>query len=117
MTVEDIARVCHAANLEYCRAIDDQPQKAWEETSEHVRHSAVDGIRFVLENPGIGIGDLHANWLSFKYSDGWTYGPVRDAKAKTHPCVLPFAELPREQQAKDHLFLAIVRALAPFITA
>lgn len=28
-----------------------------------------------------------------------------------HPCMVPFAELPKEQQAKDFLFRAVVHAL------
>lgn len=45
-------------------------------------------------------------------ADGWEYGPVKDPEAKEHPCLVPFSDLPREQQAKDFLFRAVVRALA-----
>ena len=45
--------------------------------------------------------------------DGWTYGEVKDPARKTHPTLLPFGGLPAEQQLKDRLFIAIVRALAP----
>lgn len=41
--------------------------------------------------------------------------PVKDTKAKTHPCLRPFNELPPHQQAKDHLFRGIVHSLRPFI--
>lgn len=33
---------------------------------------------------------------------------------KTHPCLVEYENLPPEQRAKDHLFKAIVDALAPF---
>jgi hypothetical protein len=45
-------------------------------------------------------------------ADGWTYGPVKDAAARTHPLLVPFAQMPAEAQAKDRLFIAVVRALA-----
>ena len=37
---------------------------------------------------------------------------VNGEDAKTHPCMMPFNELPREQQMKDRLFIGIVRALS-----
>ena len=37
---------------------------------------------------------------------------LRCIVAKTHPCMVPFDQLPEWQQKKDKLFLAIVRALA-----
>jgi hypothetical protein len=36
---------------------------------------------------------------------------VKDAELKTHPCLVPFEELPKFQQQKDRLFRAIVKAL------
>jgi hypothetical protein len=52
----------------------------------------------------------HESWWAEKQRTGWTYGPVKDAEKKTHPCCVPYAELPREQQRKDALFFAIVKA-------
>jgi hypothetical protein len=38
---------------------------------------------------------------------------VQDQAAKTHPCLVSFADLPEEQRRKDALLVAIVQALAP----
>jgi len=46
-----------------------------------------------------------------KVSDGWIYGSEKDADLKMHPCIVPFEDLPAEQQAKDVLFRAVVKAL------
>ena len=46
-----------------------------------------------------------------KVKDGWVYGEVKDTIAKTHPCLVPFEQLPEFQQKKDKLFRAIVNAL------
>ncbi len=46
-------------------------------------------------------------------ADGWVHGEVKDPERKTHPALLPFAELPAERQLQDRLFIAIIRALAP----
>jgi hypothetical protein len=39
----------------------------------------------------------------------------RDPEKKTHPCMLPYAELPESQKKKDDLFLTTVRAMAKAI--
>ena len=46
-----------------------------------------------------------------KLDDGWKYGPVKDAEKKEHPCLVPFEQLPKEQQAKDYLFRGAVHAM------
>lgn len=46
-----------------------------------------------------------------KVDAGWVYGKVKDAEAKTHPCIVKFEDLPEFQQKKDALFCAIVDAL------
>ena len=38
--------------------------------------------------------------------------PVKDVASKTHPCMLPYAEIPESQRKKDGLYLAVVRAMA-----
>lgn len=112
MPVEQIARVCHEVNRAYCEAIGDQTQKSWEEAEEWQRVSAVDGVRFKLENPGVTPEQQHNNWSRVKIEAGWIYGPVKDPSRKEHPCLVPYNQLPREQQVKDHLFGAVVKALA-----
>lgn len=59
---------------------------------------------------GNGPGDSHRAWLAEKERTGWCYGPIKDEQAKTHPCMVAFADLPAEQQLKDVLFVDAVRA-------
>jgi len=35
----------------------------------------------------------------------------KNGNEKEHPCIVPFSELPKEQQAKDYLARAVVHAL------
>jgi hypothetical protein len=44
-------------------------------------------------------------------NEGWVYGETKDPVAKTHPCLVAYNDLPIEQQVKDHLFRAVVKAL------
>ena len=109
---EAIARVAHEANRAWCKANGDMSQLPWEAASEWQRNSALSGVRFHLDNTEAGDSASHDEWMRHKLLDGWSYGEVKDAEAKTHPCLVPFDQLPPDQQAKDRLFRAVVHALA-----
>jgi hypothetical protein len=106
-----IARVCHQANKAHCENHGDKSQVDWEEAPEWQRNSALMGVRFAMNNPEAPASAQHDAWSKAKVADGWTYGPTKDSEAKTHPCLVPFDQLPPEQQAKDRLFRAVVAAL------
>ena len=115
MDPRDIARVCHEANRAYCDALGDpsQPgQPAWDEAPDWQVDSAIKGVEFQLANPGASASASHDSWLAQKEREGWKYGRVKNPEKKEHPCMVPYDQLPPEQQAKDRLFVAIVRALA-----
>lgn len=112
-TATDIARVCHEANRAYCAAIGDHTQLPWDEAPDWQKESAIAGVTAILENPDTTPEQSHEGWLRHKAADGWTFGPVKDATLKTHPCFVAYADLPVEQRAKDALFGAVVRALMP----
>jgi hypothetical protein len=112
LTVTDIARICHEANRAYCEATGDHSQKSWDEAEAWQRESAVQGVVYALANPQAGPSDQHYAWMRDKVAAGWSYGPEKDAEARTHPCLVPYQELPVEQRRKDALFLGIVRALS-----
>ena len=109
MDLIQIARICHAANAEYCRTIGDFSQTNWDNAAPWQRESAVKGVEFALAG-GRSPADQHASWLAEKREQGWRWGPVKDAEIKTHPCMVEYGELPPEQRQKDHIFLAIVEA-------
>lgn len=111
MNADHIARVCHEANRAYCQALGDESQLPWEDAPEWQRSSAIHGVNFNLENPDAPASASHDSWLKQKTEEGWTYGEAKDPVAKTHPCCVPYEELPRDQQKKDALFKAIVASL------
>lgn len=43
----------------------------------------------------------HDRWMEEKRQNGWVYAPVRDNDAKKHPCLVPYDELPLDEQEKD----------------
>jgi hypothetical protein len=108
--LKSIARVCHDANRAWQIATGDPaPSPPWDDAPQWQRDSAVDGVRQALA--GASPEELHEAWCDFKRADGWTHGAAKDAGAKTHPCLVAYADLPEEQRRKDALFGAIVSAL------
>lgn len=116
MKIIELAAVCHAANKVFCDYIGDNSQPPWEDAPDWQKKSAVTGVRFAVLNPDVTPEKMHESWFAEKVADGWKYGPVKDEKAKTHPCMLPYEKLPPEQQAKDNLFKSICLALRPLLT-
>jgi len=109
ITMMMIAKICHQANKAYCEIIGDSSQPDWEDAPDWQRESALDGVRFHLGSnttPEMS----HENWMKLKEADGWAWGPEKDPEKKAHPCMVPFCELPVEQQMKDKLFHSIVQA-------
>jgi hypothetical protein len=113
LPVNDIAQVCHEANraLQAVQADPGNPVSLpWDEIGHEMRVSATTGV--VTAMSGATPEQLHQSWCDFKIANGWFYGPVKDEVMKTHPCLVPYEDLPPGQQIKDHLFSAIVKALS-----
>ncbi len=106
-----LARAAHEINRAYCAALGDTSQPTWEEAPEWQQASALAGVDMHLANPDATPEASHESWLAQKTADGWRYGDVKDVEAKTHPCFLPYAELPDSQKVKDYLFRAVVHTL------
>jgi hypothetical protein len=69
----------------------------------------INGVALALT--GATPEQLHESWLAQKASEGWVYGERKDSVNKTHPCLVPYGQLPADQQRKDALFQAVVQAL------
>lgn len=104
-----IAKRCHEVNRAYSMAIGDDVQLSWEQAPQWQRDSAINGVKFHIENPDATPEQSHNQWMVEKKRDGWVYGPIKDEVNKTHPCMKPYGELPLEQRVKDTLFLTIVK--------
>ena len=107
-----IAEICHEANRALCQRLGDRSQSMWDTAPQWQRDSAINRVEWCRNNPDAPHSANHDNWMKEKVEKGWSYGPEKDETAKTHPCLVPFENLPPEQQAKDRLFGAIVGALS-----
>ncbi len=112
-SIELIARLAHEVNRAFCQLMGDDSQPTWNDSPEWQRDSAINGVRFHLEclRRGVepGPAESHELWLKQKRSEGWVWGPVKDAEKKQHPCIVPYEDLPADQRLKDYLFAAVVK--------
>lgn len=105
------ARAAHEANRAYCQYLGDDSQPPWKDAPDWQRESCIQGVRAIAADPDTTPAQQHYEWMRTKLVEGWTYGDTKDVEAKTHPCMKPYDELPPEQQFKDKLFDAVVRAV------
>ena len=51
--------------------------------------------------------ELHGSWMQSYYDMGWVYGTEYSRENKTHPDLVPYAELEQREQDKDAVFVAL----------
>ncbi len=104
--IEEIAKVVH----ESIRGASNDAALSWDDSSDEIRQSAIDGVQAVVNDPTITPAKSHENWMKFKASQGWTYGETKDEEVKTHPCMVPYEDLPQDERYKDELFVDTVKS-------
>lgn len=45
--------------------------------------------------------NVHDVWAETRIKQGWKYGERRNDELKTHPCLVPYEELPEEEKEYD----------------
>ena len=45
--------------------------------------------------------NVHEVWSETRIQQGWTYGELRNDELKTHPCLVPYEELPESEKEYD----------------
>lgn len=113
----EIAEIAHEQNRVYCVSIGDDSQTYWDAAEDWQKDSALNGVDAIADGSIRTPQQSHENWLKEKEDDGWEWGEEKDTELKTHPCFVPFSDLPKEQQFKDILFFHIVRTLLKISSA
>ncbi|KKK49537.1 hypothetical protein LCGC14_3134050 [marine sediment metagenome] len=111
IAIENIARVTHETNRAYCLTLGDSSQDPWDNAPDWQRESAIEGVFAIVDGDVTKPEESHESWMAQKVKDGWIYGVQKNPATKTHPCMVPYDELPPEQKVKDSLFFAVVNAL------
>ncbi len=45
--------------------------------------------------------NVHEVWAETRIKQGWRYGDQRDDELKTHPCLVPYEQLPESEREYD----------------
>ena len=45
--------------------------------------------------------NVHEVWAETRVKQGWTYGEQRNDELKTHPCLIPYEDLPEAEKEYD----------------
>lgn len=107
--IQMAAEACHRANKRFCEHLGDRSQPSWDNAPDWQRQSAINGVIYHLTHPDAKPSDSHESWLKEKTEQGWVYGHIKDPEAKTHPCCVPYDQLPAAQRFKDELFIAVLK--------
>lgn len=51
--------------------------------------------------------ELHGSWMRAYFAMGWVYGETYDHEKKTHPNLVPYAELGQLERDRDAVFVAL----------
>ena len=51
--------------------------------------------------------ELHGSWMQAYFAMGWIYGETYDRDTKSHPDLVPYAQLGQLERDKDAVFVAL----------
>jgi hypothetical protein len=76
----------------------------------------IDTSAVEVEGHLVALTELLANhahdlWALQRLSEGWTWGPTRCDTARTHPCLVPYEDLPESEKEYDRNTLGTIRAV------
>jgi hypothetical protein len=116
--IEAAAKAAHEANRHYCDNIGDSSQVPWDQAPEWQKASAIQGVIYAIDHHFPNGKAMHENWMEGKLAQGWVYGEKKNGDLAvgplTHPCLVPYEQLPLDQQVKDDLFReTIINVLMP----
>lgn len=59
--------------------------------------------------------ELHGSWMQAYFAMGWSYGETYDRDSKTHPDLVPYAQLGQLERDKDAVFVALCEIARQFV--
>jgi peptidoglycan/xylan/chitin deacetylase (PgdA/CDA1 family) len=107
-----IAPVMHEAVRAWQKANGQEPAPPWLRAPGWMKNATYEAVAWRLANPKAAPSAQHVQWLAQKRAAGWTYGRTKNGVKKTHPLMVPYADLPDVERRKDALVAAIIDSLS-----
>ena len=80
----------------------------WEQREEPFRTQFRKGIeRQCGDQRSRSPEELHGSWMQVYFAMGWVYGPKYSRENKSHPDLVPYADLGQLERDKDAVFVAL----------
>lgn len=99
LTDEDLARICHEAHVALRIGLNDSADDVhWDALPRRRKDTVVNQVRLFRE--GKTLAEVHEAWVIRMAEDGWRHGLTRNLIQKMHPNMIPYEQLPPEEQAK-----------------
>lgn len=76
MKIEQVAELCHEANRVLCSLDGDCSQPTWENGPDWQKQSAINGVKFHLNEPNADHKASHNCWMTEKLANGWKYAEL-----------------------------------------
>jgi hypothetical protein len=108
ITEEQIAKVCHEVNRAYCQALGDNSQPPWKNASALKKSNTLQAVRNYILSISAETEKSRASAEAQEIVESWVNGPEKypDLGVTTRLGVLP-----PELQAREDMFVAVVRAV------
>lgn len=107
-SLENIAKTAHNVVGAYAVGLGGQ-HLPWIELTKDERIRGIEAVK-LLKGGSKAASAIHDYWISSMISDGWVYGEVLSEEDKTHPLMLDYRNLPKEERTKDKLFSLVVKS-------
>lgn len=108
--IECITKAVYEVHRQYCVMLGDNSHVSWDELDPELKRVALTATRGINDY-NLSAEDSHKAWVSAKKGAGWTYGKTKNQAVKEHPCLVAFSELDPHQQAKDELWITVVKSM------
>ena len=104
-----LAESCYEATKVISEQILSEEKKEWKLVDSDDKAKLLNAVNRAIEKRITDPSVSHGEWITDMIKDGWQYGEKYDEVKKTHPCMIPYDQLPVGQQTKDYIFLAILK--------
>ncbi|MDB4876433.1 MAG: hypothetical protein JWM41_2879 [Gemmatimonadetes bacterium] len=106
-----IASACHEAIRQYEKSRGDHSLAPWSQCGGAAQASLIGDVRAIIAGSLKTPADLHEAWRAQQTDAGWVYGPVASAVTKTHPDLMPYAQLSADTRRKNVILFTLASAL------
>jgi hypothetical protein len=110
-SVMKIAQVMHEAVRAWQKANGQAAAPPWSRAPKWMKDASREAVLWRMENPKAASSAQHEQWLAEKRTAGWKYGKTKNGARKTHPLLVPYADLPEVERRKDAMVGALIDSL------